>query len=54
MIKTTFSQVSSELECHGYMCTRCGHNLGTYQRNGEKEYDDTEGWEYCPYCGSRL
>lgn len=53
-IKTAFFQTSSELEYYGYMCSCCGRGLGAYERIGKEEHDDTEGWNFCPYCGSEL
>ena len=28
--------------------------LGAYERIGDKEFTDIEGWKYCPYCGMEL
>ncbi len=54
MIKTTHIEIRSEFERYGYMCSKCGHSLGLYEKAGEVEHDDTDGWNFCPYCGSEL
>lgn len=46
--------ISYDYEYISYTCSNCGKFLGTYMREGNDILDDIDGWNYCPYCGSKL
>ena len=54
MIKTGYMSGSYEKSTTQLICGYCGKHLGYEERVGDKEYSETEGWEYCPYCGTPL
>lgn len=54
MIEQGYSFISYERETIDLICSKCSKHLGTYNRVGDKEYDDTKDWNYCPYCGAEL
>jgi Zn finger protein HypA/HybF involved in hydrogenase expression len=35
-------------------CSACDAYLGRAGRIDGHGYDDTAGWEYCPYCGRKM
>jgi DNA-directed RNA polymerase subunit RPC12/RpoP len=53
-IKIGYSSASYERAYKQLVCSHCGELLGSYERIEDKEYNDIEGWNYCPYCGSEL
>lgn len=35
-------------------CSECGAYLGRRGKTDGHDYDDTAGWEYCPFCGREI
>lgn len=36
------------------VCSCCHKHLGYRNTINGKEYNETKGWKYCPYCGKEL
>lgn len=53
-VKTGYMSGSYEKSYTELVCSYCNKHLGVYERISDKEYNDTEGWNYCPYCGTEL
>lgn len=54
MIATGYTSINQKGIHHNLICGCCGEFLGNYDMEDGKEHDDTEGWNFCPYCGSEL
>lgn len=54
MIETGFTSAIDKRIYYQLCCSYCGHDLGCYEMIDGKEYNDIEGWNFCPYCGREL
>ncbi len=54
MITTGYTSIIAKRIHHDLICGCCGKFLGSYDIEDGKEYDETEEWEICPYCGNEL
>jgi hypothetical protein len=53
-VRSGYVSASHERTYRQLICSHCNNLLGTYERIGDKEFTDIEGWKYCPYCGEEL
>ena len=54
MIDIGYSNISENHIHHTIVCGCCGKRLGNYDIEDGKEYNDIDGWKFCPYCGNEL
>lgn len=54
MISTGYSFANKDRIYTQLICGCCGKDLGTHTVEDGKEYNDTEGWKFCPYCGNEI
>lgn len=54
MIDTGFISANKDRIYTELVCGCCKKHLGSHLLENGEEYDDIEGWKFCPYCGSEL
>lgn len=54
MLKTGYQLSSGEYSVIELRCGHCNKHLGEDETIKDKNYNEIEGWCYCPYCGEPL
>ncbi len=54
MIAIGYTSINLKRIHRDLICDCCGKFLGNYDMEDGKEHDETEGWEFCPFCGNEL